>query len=134
MNLSELKKQQDKKYITRIADYLLDRVNKDEVLKEKIENTSKTLEGCLSYVKEEARKQAQNGCAVIEDEEVYGWVVHYFLEDNLKEKVVKKTTPPTTEKDIEKYNNQSSPTTSKKSKNKKEAKEIIMEQLPLFDL
>lgn len=36
--------------------------------------------GCCKYITAEAKKRAQNGCAIIADEEVYGWAVHYFDE------------------------------------------------------
>ena len=38
------------------------------------------IKGCCKYIMAEAKKKAQNGCAVIADEEVYGWAVHYFDE------------------------------------------------------
>lgn len=38
------------------------------------------LDECIDYIKSEARKKAQNGVAVIEDKEVFGWAVHYFDE------------------------------------------------------
>jgi hypothetical protein len=34
------------------------------------------------FIRDEARKKAQNGCAVMEDEEVYGLAIHYFDETN----------------------------------------------------
>lgn len=43
----------------------------------------KSLDGVLAYVKSEARKQQKDGVAVIPDDEVYGWAVHYILEDSL---------------------------------------------------
>ena len=30
-----------------------------------------------------AKKQAVNNCAFIPDEEVYGWVIHYLIEDSI---------------------------------------------------
>ena len=82
MNLEDLRKL-DKKYAQAIADYLIKRIESDECLKEKLETTTKTLKGCLAYVKSEARKQAEDSVAVVMDSEVYEWAVHYFLEDSL---------------------------------------------------
>lgn len=67
----------------RVLDYLQE--NASQVLAEKINNGEKTLSGCFGYIRSEARKQAQNGVAVIEDATVYGWAVHYFEEDSIKE-------------------------------------------------
>lgn len=52
----------------------------DEVLAKKYEDSGKDIAGCCRYIKSEARKKAQNGCAVIEDAQVFGWAVHYFDE------------------------------------------------------
>lgn len=82
MNLETLK-QTDKKYAKVIGEYLLNRTEKDEILLEKLVNTNKTLMGCLNYIKGEARKQAEDGCAVMLDDDVYNLAVHYFLEDNI---------------------------------------------------
>lgn len=67
----------------RVLDYLQE--NASQVLAEKINNGEKTLAGCFGYIRNEARKQAQNGVAVIEDATVYGWAVHYFEEDSITE-------------------------------------------------
>lgn len=67
----------------RILDYLQE--NASEPLAEKINAGEKTLAGCIGYIRHEARKKARNGVAVIEDAEVYGWAVHYFEEDEIKE-------------------------------------------------
>ena len=39
------------------------------------------LDTCIDYIKSQARKRAEDGVAVIEDKEVFGWAVHYFDED-----------------------------------------------------
>lgn len=59
--------------------------NATEELAEKINRGAKTFEGCAAFVKGEARKQAQNGVAVIEDATVYGWAMHFFEEDEIPE-------------------------------------------------
>ena len=152
MNLEDLRKL-DKKYAQAIADYLLKRIESDECLKEKLETTTKTLKGCLAYVKSEAKKQAEDNVAVIMDSEVYEWAVHYFLEDSLnnepkketkveskpkKEEAPKVEEPVQTEKvetlfgeeEITKEKKKSIP---KAPKVKKDIKEDFQEQLTLFD-
>lgn len=73
----------DKQYKRMIAQALQKRMDEDPLFKAKCEESSKTLDGVLAYVKREARKQNEGGCAVIADEEVYQWAVHYVLEDSL---------------------------------------------------
>lgn len=132
MTIEQLKKQ-DKKHAQAIANYLIKRIETDQCLKEKIENTNKTLKGCVDYCKSEAKKQAEDGCAMILDEQVYEWAVHFFLEDTIKENSANKfATPVTTDDDIKNYNNQPSPKI-KKETTKNSAKKKLVEQLPLFD-
>ena len=59
--------------------------NASEPLAEKINTGAKTLAGCWDFIRKEARKKAMNNVAVIEDVEVFGWAVHYFEEDEIKE-------------------------------------------------
>lgn len=73
----------DKQYKKMIAQALQKRMDEDPLFKAKCDSSTKTLEGVLSYVKGEARKQSEGGCAVIADEEVYQWAVHYVIEDSL---------------------------------------------------
>lgn len=152
MNLEDLRKL-DKKYAQAIADYLLKRIESDECLKEKLETTTKTLKGCLAYIKSEARKQAEDNVAVIMDSEVYEWAVHYFLEDSLNnepkkenktESKPKKEETPKVEELVqtekvetlfgeEEITKEKKKSTPKAPKVKKDIKEDFQEQLTLFD-
>ena len=70
--------------------------NASEVLAEKINNgvkiikdnktliNKKNLESFMKYAANEARKSAVNNCAIIEDEIVFGWAIHYFEEDEIE--------------------------------------------------
>lgn len=73
----------DQEYKKRIADYLAERCKTDNCLALACMKDNKSLDGVIAYVKSEARKQAQDGVACIPDEEVFGWAVHYILEDSL---------------------------------------------------
>ena len=53
-------------------------------LAKRINEGTKTLAQCWNYVTSEARKQAKNGCACIADDAVYGWIMHFFEEDEIK--------------------------------------------------
>lgn len=59
--------------------------NASDVLAEKINGGKKTLEGFFRYAKDQARAKAVNGCACIDDKTVFGWAIHYFEEDAVKE-------------------------------------------------
>lgn len=145
MNLESLRNL-DKKYAQAIANYLLARIETDECLKAKIEETNKTLKGCVSYVKSEAKKQAEDGIAMIEDSQVYDWCVHYFLEDNIdfepKEKPNKKNDEEDKKKETEKVETlfgkeevvKDKKPKVKAAKPKKDIKEDFAKQLSLFDL
>ena len=77
-----------------IKDYLDKRASEDAMFAAKYngrcEREEDAVAGCCDYIKTEARKQAQNNCAVIEDREVFGWAVHFFDENIQKPKVVPK--------------------------------------------
>lgn len=69
--------------------------NVSAALADKINSGKKTLNGCWNYITAEAKKRAVNNCACIEDKEVYGWAVHYFEEDSIKENATKTVTQNT---------------------------------------
>ena len=81
----------------KVLEYLQN--NTSETLVDKINNgtafekdgkpliNKKTLAGFMKYACEEARKTVENGSssACIEDSIVYGWAIHYFEEESIKE-------------------------------------------------
>lgn len=80
---------------TKVYNYLCQ--NATQALVEKIEHgvrvqkdgktliSTKTLDGFMKYAGEQARKQAAKGAnyAMIDDDVVYGWAMHYFEEDSI---------------------------------------------------
>lgn len=62
-----------------ICDYLLSRQD----MQEKLNNPNKSIEKMFSYIRNQAKKKAVNGCAVIGDTEVFGWAVHYYDEEEV---------------------------------------------------
>lgn len=68
----------DKAGILKVAEYLLTR----EDMNEKYNNAEKSLIEMWNFIKEEARKKAENGVAVMEDTDVYSIAIHYFDESN----------------------------------------------------
>lgn len=63
-----------------IKEYIEGVCKTDVVLAGKYEKSGKDIAGCCKYIKSQARKRAEGGCAVIEDAEVFGWAIHYFDE------------------------------------------------------
>ena len=105
--------------------------NASDVLAEKINNGSKTLEGCWKFIESQARKKAKGkDCICCSDQEVFGWAVHFFEEDSIKEaekkaEVVKAT--PTGMKKME-------PEPKKEKKEPKKEEVVQLEgQITLFD-
>lgn len=62
-----------------ICEYLLNR----EDMQEKLNNPNKSIDKMFSYIRNQAKKKAVNGCAVISDTEVFGWAVHYYDEEEV---------------------------------------------------
>lgn len=76
------------KSLLKIIDYLLSRQD----MNEKYLNEEKTIKGMISFIKNEARKSATDGMAMIEDEVVYSWAIHYFDETNKNLNITEKQT------------------------------------------
>lgn len=107
------------KPLLKIVDYLLTR----EDMNDKYLNEEKSLKQMIDYIKSEAKKQAENGVAMLEDEEVYGLAIHYFDESNDKLNLDKKEISKAEITKIE------------KTKANRKTKNWIPEgQLSLFDL
>lgn len=68
----------------RILDYLT--ANASEVLAEKINAGAKTLAGAMKFAKDEAHKlTSDNGVVCVDDDTVFGWIVHFFEEETIQE-------------------------------------------------
>ena len=70
---------------TIIKEHLEKKAGSDAVFAEKFiercKADQKAIEGCCAYITAEAKKKAVKGCAVIADDEVFGWAIHYFDEN-----------------------------------------------------
>ena len=104
------------KAVLKIIDYLLSR--KD--MNEKYLNEEKTLTQMIEFIKAKAKEKATNGVAMIEDDEVYSWAIHYFDESNKDLKISR------TKEDVEVKE-------EKKSTVKKNKNWVPEGQLSLFD-
>lgn len=70
----------------RIKTYLERRAKHDKEFAKMYANPEKSLKDCVQYIKECAQKQASNGAAFIDDDEVYGWAIHYYNEPDVAPK------------------------------------------------
>lgn len=114
------------KPVLKIVDYLLSR----EDMNDKYLNEEKSLKQMLSFIKSKAQKQQEDGCAILEDEEVYSLAIHYWDESNEKLNLT-----PNKKEEVEKVNNQSNKDTNliEKSPQNTNKKEWVPEgQLSLF--
>jgi hypothetical protein len=93
-------------------------------LEEKINSGTKTLADCWAYITGKAKEKAVKGCAVISDDVVYGWAMHFFEEDDIKVKPKDQAKPSVST---------STPTIQNVVKPKKTPK-ISDDQISLFDL
>lgn len=75
----------------------------DAAFAERYKLESKTLDNCIKYIYEEARKLKSGNCAAVDDATVFGWAAHYYQEDDVKVKdtnaKVKVITPPAPKKE-----------------------------------
>lgn len=120
MKLEDLEKagQASTDYRGILARYLFNFANEDEHFKQKLIETDKTLDGCISYIKSEARKKAVSGCAVVEEDVVYQQARHYFLEDSINNEVESqpKATPKPTPQEIDENEDESEDTEETENK------------------
>ena len=103
-------------YKSAIIGYLRERCKTDTYLAEACKKENKSLDGCIKYIVEQARKKAENNVAVIPDAEVYDWAVHYILEDSLNCETDKKSEEKTAEKSVESPEKEKSVSTKKSKK------------------
>lgn len=64
-----------------IKNYLEKRASEDELFAVTLKKENKSIEECCNYVMKCAK---DGGCAGYSDEEVFGWAVHYYDEDDIK--------------------------------------------------
>lgn len=65
-------------YAKLIVAHLVKRIKEDSGLGDDVAKENKSLEGCMVYIKDQAKKQATGGVAVIEDATVYEWAEDYY--------------------------------------------------------
>jgi hypothetical protein len=104
-----------------IVNYLISR----EDMNDKYLNEEKSLRQMIDFIMNEAKKKAKDNRAIVKDEVVFGWAIHYWDESNEELKLGKAT-----ESNIEKVTE-----SMKIKKSKIKSKDWKPEgQLTLFDL
>ena len=78
--------------------YLEKQIQKDEVLRASY--IPEKIKDCFNYIKQQARKQASGGCAMIESDVVFNWARDYYTdilpEEKAKAEAKKKESNQTT--------------------------------------
>ncbi|MBR6081208.1 MAG: hypothetical protein IKP60_13785 [Treponema sp.] len=88
------------------------------------------IKDCFAYITEQAKKQAVNGCAMIEDSVVFKWARDYYIEE-LPKKAGKKEVDALAEKsvsDIEKLDKNDPPKVSDEVKNMADKADKILDK------
>ena len=83
--LAKLLEGQKDKYLINIVKHLMLHTE----LNQAFLNEEKNLKDMAQYIKDNARKQATSGVAVIEDDVVYKWAMDYFVKTNEELKIKK---------------------------------------------
>ena len=68
-----------------IKKYLENRAKTDESVARNLKKANKSIKGCCQYITDQARKAATGNVAMVEDDVVFGWAVHYYDEDKLEQ-------------------------------------------------
>lgn len=78
---SEKKEEAPSPYEQVILAEMMKRAQSDTQIAQGLKSADKSIKECFRYVTECARKEAKGGkCAMVEDNKVYGWAVHYYTE------------------------------------------------------
>ena len=61
----------------------------DFAFAERYKDEKKSLDKCIQYITSQAKKKTKSGGVWLEDAVVFGWAVHYYMEDDVKVEPVK---------------------------------------------
>ncbi len=67
-----------------IRGYLETMAAQDPLFAETYKKPNKSVAECCKYIKQEAQKLKDDNVAIVENDTVYGWAVHYYDEDDIK--------------------------------------------------
>jgi len=86
------------KSVQKVLNYVKSQAEIDNKLADRILLDTKTADKMWDYIVAQARKLAINNSAMVEDDTVYGWALHYFIEED-KAVETKETKAPVEEDD-----------------------------------
>ena len=115
----------------KIKNYLDELAEKDLMFAVVYGNPKKNLDDCMKYILSQAQKVATSmsggkGC-VIDDDEVYGWAVHYYQEENVD-------TPTNTNVKAAVKTMPTKKTRTKKSEPKVDSPMEVSFEVPIFEI
>lgn len=67
-----------------IKAYLDQKALDDALFADTLKKENKNIDNCCNYIISQAKKQASRECAVISDDVVFSWAVHYYDEDDIQ--------------------------------------------------
>lgn len=121
-----------------VLNYVLD--NCSEELFQKVKAAGKNIKDAIQFVMNEVKSRAVGRCAMVSDQEVFGLIIHYFEEDEIKKntQVVGKASTSSNEDDEEEENEAPKVKAKPKAKSKPAPKKDDnankgYEQTSLFD-
>lgn len=74
-------------YATLICNHLIKRCGEDAGFAQDVIADNKTFDGCYGFIKDKARRKAENGCACVEGSIVYEWAEDYIRRDETSKAV-----------------------------------------------
>ena len=116
-----------------ILQYLEENVS--DILAEKINSGTKTLQDCWNFIVECAKKELHSMDGAIRDDVVFGWAVHFFEEDSIKPEQPKKEyiNKTMSNGDVVRVEAGKKKVEEKPKKEEKKS-ELELQQITLFDL
>lgn len=87
----ELARHKNKSFADPVIKYLIGRCREDEGFAEDVLREGKTFDKCFNYIISQARKEARDRVAAVQDETVYEWAEDYYRMSLEQEKQAKIT-------------------------------------------
>lgn len=82
---TEMEALEEKDQMRLVAKMLIEEFAKDPNLAKAYKDRKVTLKAVIDYITKEARKLAVQNCAMVSDETVYGWAIHFVQDGVVKE-------------------------------------------------
>ena len=70
-----------------IGQFILEQLEKDEILKNNYKEKRFTINSCAAYITKLARKSLNNKDGCLEDKVIFGWIIHYLQDEPIENNV-----------------------------------------------